>query len=40
MYLRVMGTHWIRSALITANGLLLFWMMLEHLSSRARIEVS
>jgi len=33
-YARIMGTHWIRVALITANGLLALWMMIEHLSSR------
>jgi len=35
MYIRVMSTHWIRAALITANGLLVFWMLIEHLSSKA-----
>ncbi len=40
LYVRVMSTHWIRSALITANGLLVFWMMVEHLSRRARMPVS
>ena len=36
MYLRVMSTHWIRCALITLNGLLVFWMVVEHLSGKAR----
>jgi hypothetical protein len=36
MYLRGMSTHWIRAAIITANGLLALWMMIEHLSSRSR----
>ncbi len=31
MYARVMSTHWIRGILVTANGLLPFWMMIEHL---------
>jgi hypothetical protein len=34
MYARIMNTHWIRAALITVNGLAMFWMMIEHLSSR------
>lgn len=36
MYMRVMSTHWIRAALITLNGLLVFWMVAEHLSSKVR----
>lgn len=40
MYVRVMSTHWIRAGLITANGLVVFWMLIEHLSSRARAAVS
>lgn len=36
MYVRVMSTHWIRAALITLNGLLVLWMLVEHLSSKAR----
>lgn len=36
MYVRVMSTHWIRAALVTVNGLLVFWMMIEHLSSKSR----
>lgn len=34
-YVRAMNTHWIRSALITLNGLVVFWMVIEHLSSKA-----
>lgn len=33
MYVRAMSTHWIRAAIITANGLLTLWMAIEHLSS-------
>ncbi len=40
MYIRVMSTHWIRGALITANGLLVFWMTIEHLSSRVHAAIS
>jgi hypothetical protein len=36
MYIRAMSTHWIRAALITADGLVVFWMLIEHLSSKAR----
>jgi hypothetical protein len=36
-YMRAMSTHWIRSLLITLNGLAAFWMMVEHLSSRSRV---
>jgi hypothetical protein len=36
MYVRVMSTHWIRAALITANGLLVIWMMIEHVSTLSR----
>jgi hypothetical protein len=36
MYLRSMSTHWIRAAIITLNGLLAFWMVIQHLSSRAQ----
>jgi hypothetical protein len=35
-YVRAMSTHWIRAALITANGLAVFWMLVEHLSSKTR----
>lgn len=35
-YALIMGTHWVRAALITASGLLVLWMMIEHLSSAAR----
>jgi hypothetical protein len=36
MYLRSMSTHWIRAALITLSGLLVFWMVVQDLSSQAR----
>jgi hypothetical protein len=36
MYLRSMSTHWIRGALITLNGLVVFWMVVQHLSSKAQ----
>lgn len=36
MYTLTMSTHWIRCAIITANGLLVFWMLVEHLSGRSR----
>ena len=36
MYVRVTSTHWIRAALITANGLLALWIVIQHLSSKAR----
>ncbi len=32
MYLRGMGTHWIRAALITMSGLIVFWMLVQDLS--------
>jgi hypothetical protein len=35
MYVRAMSTHWIRATMITLNGLIVFWMVIEHLSSRA-----
>jgi hypothetical protein len=35
MYVRAMSTHWIRATLITLNGLAMFWMVIQHLSSRA-----
>jgi hypothetical protein len=34
MYLRSMSTHWIRAALITFSGLVVFWMVIQHLSSK------
>lgn len=34
MYVRGMSTHWIRAAIITLNGLTVFWMVLEHLSNK------
>jgi hypothetical protein len=40
MYVLAMSTHWIRAALVTANGLVVFWMLIEHLSSKPRIAVS
>ena len=39
-YVRVMSTHWIRGVLITANGLLALWMMIEHLSGKLRAIVA
>lgn len=35
MYVRAMSTHWIRATLITFNGLAVFWMVIQHLSSKA-----
>jgi hypothetical protein len=35
MYVRTMSTHWIRSVLITLQALLLFWMLVQHLSRKA-----
>jgi hypothetical protein len=35
MYVRNMSTHWIRATVITLNGLIVFWMAVEHLSSKA-----
>ena len=37
LYLRTMSTHWIRGAFITASGCIVFWMVLQHLSSKARV---
>ena len=34
MYLRSMNTHWVRAAIITLNGLVVFWMVVQHLSSK------
>lgn len=36
MYLRSMSTHWIRAALITLSGLVVFWMVIQHLSSKVQ----
>lgn len=36
MYVRGMTTHWIRSTLITLSGLMVFWMVVEHLASSSR----
>lgn len=36
MYVLNMSTHWIRGAMITLNGFLVFWMVVQHLSSGAR----
>jgi hypothetical protein len=30
-----MSTHWIRATLISLNGLAVFWMVIQHLSSKA-----
>jgi hypothetical protein len=35
-YARIMDTHWVRAVLITVSGLLVLWMMIEHLSRAAR----
>ena len=35
-YLRTMSTHWIRAAIITLNGLVVFWMVVQHLSIRVQ----
>jgi hypothetical protein len=40
MYVRVMSTHWIRAALMTVNALLVFWMLVEHLSSKVSAAAS
>ena len=40
VYQRVMSTHWIRAALISANAVLVLWMMIQHLSHRGRGNVS
>jgi hypothetical protein len=32
MYARAMGTHWIRAVIITANGLAVLRMLMDHLS--------
>ena len=37
MYARIIAAHWLRAALITLNGLVVLWMMVEHLSTRNRI---
>jgi len=36
-YVLAMSTHWIRATLITLNGFAVFWMIVEHLSSRSRL---
>lgn len=36
MYLRSMSTHWIRAALITLSGFLVFWMVAQDLSRNLR----
>jgi hypothetical protein len=36
MYLRSVSTHWIRAAIITLNGLVVFWMVIQHLSNKAQ----
>lgn len=38
MHVRAMSTHWIRATLITLNGLAVFWMVFQHLSSKARLQ--
>lgn len=35
MYQRSMSTHWIRATLVTLSGLLVFWMVVQNLSSKA-----
>ena len=35
LYARTMSTHWIRAVLITSNGLVTFWMVVQHISSKA-----
>jgi hypothetical protein len=35
IYVRAMSTHWIRATLISLNGLAVFWMVVQHLSSKA-----
>jgi len=35
MYLRSMGTNWVRGAMIAISGLATFWMVVQHLSSEA-----
>jgi hypothetical protein len=36
MYVLSMSTHWIRAAIITLNGLAVFWMAVQHLSSKVQ----
>ena len=31
-YVRAMSTHWIRAALVTLSGLIVFWMLVQDLS--------
>ena len=33
-HVRAMTTHWIRATLITLNGVAVFWMVIQHLSSK------
>jgi hypothetical protein len=35
-YMRTMSTHWIRGAIITLNGLVILWMVVQHLSAGNR----
>ena len=35
LYSRAINTHWIRAAIITANGLIVLCMLIAHLSSQA-----
>ena len=36
MYTLAMHTHWIRGAIITVNGLVVFWMMVENMARTAQ----
>ena len=38
LYARAMSTHWIRALLITSNGLVTFWMVVQHISSKGRTQ--
>ena len=33
MYALAMSTHWIRAAIITLNGIVIFWMVLQNVSA-------
>jgi hypothetical protein len=35
-YVRAMSAHWVRAALSTQNGLAVFWVVIEHMSSEGR----
>lgn len=35
-YVRAMSAHWVRAALSTQNGLAVFWVVIEHMSSESR----